>query len=143
MAIKQISVFLENRPGTLLKMTGALAAKGIDMRALSLAETKDFGIVRLIVDDVFKAATVLKDADFINSLTDVVGVMIPDEPGGLDKVLRILADAAINVEYMYAFLGGKNDHAYMIFRVADARKAESALGGKGIKIVTQEEIAEL
>ena len=95
------------------------------------------------MDDVFKAATVLKDADFINNLTDVVGVMIPDEPGGLDRVLRVLAEASINVEYMYAFLGGKSDHAYMIFRVADPRAAESALGGRGIKIVTQEEIAEL
>ena len=144
MAIKQISVFLENRPGTLLKMTGALAARDIDMRALSLAETKDFGIVRLIVDDVFKAVDALKEADFISSLTTVVGVMIPDEPGGLDKVLRVLADARINVEYMYAFLGGaRSDHAYMIFRVADARAAENALGGKGIRIVTQDEIADL
>lgn len=144
MAIKQISVFLENRPGTLLKMTGALAARHIDMRALSLAETKDFGIVRLIVDDVFKAVDALKEADFISSLTTVVGVMIPDEPGGLDKVLRVLADAGINVEYMYAFLGGaRSDHAYMIFRVADAQAAENALGGRGIRIVTQDEIADL
>ena len=142
MAIKQISVFLENKPGTLLKMTGVLAENKIDMRALSLAETKDFGIVRLIVDDVYTASTVLKDKNFISILTDVVGVLIPDEPGGLDKVLRVLAGANINVEYMYAFLGGRNlNRACMIFRVGDSRAAESALGAKGIKILSQEEIA--
>ena len=142
MAIKQISVFLENKPGTLLKMTGVLAENKIDMRALSLAETKDFGIVRLIVDDVYTASTVLKDKNFISILTDVVGVLIPDEPGGLDKVLRVLACANINVEYMYAFLGGRNlNRACMIFRVGDSRAAESALGAKGIKLLSQEEIA--
>ena len=142
MAIKQISVFLENKPGTLLKMTGVLAENKIDMRALSLAETKDFGIVRLIVDDVYTASTVLKDRNFISILTDVVGVLIPDEPGGLDKVLRVLAGANINVEYMYAFLGGRNlNRACMIFRVGDSRAAESALGAKGIKLLSQEEIA--
>ena len=139
MAIKQISVFLENRPGTLLKMTGALAAQGIDMRALSLAETKDFGIVRLIVDDVFKAATVLKDADFINSLTDVVGVMIPDEPGGLDRVLRVLAEANINVEYMYAFLT-KSDSAYLVIRVEDADAVEAALRARSIPLLQEEDV---
>ena len=142
MAIKQISVFLENKPGTLLKMTGVLAENKIDMRALSLAETKDFGIVRRIVDDVYTASTVLKDKNFISILTDVVGVLIPDEPGGLDKVLRVLAGANINVEYMYAFLGGRNlNRACMIFRVGDSRAAESALGAKGIKLLSQEEIA--
>ena len=142
MAIKQISVFLENKPGTLLKMTGVLAENKIDMRALSLAETKDFGIVRIIVDDVYTASTVLKDKNFISILTDVVGVLIPDEPGGLDKMLRVLAGANINVEYMYAFLGGRNlNRACMIFRVGDSRAAESALGAKGIKLLSQEEIA--
>ena len=142
MAIKQISVFLENKPGTLLKMTGVLAENKIDMRALSLAETKDFGIVRLIVDDVYTASTVLKDKNFISILTDVVGVLIPDEPGGLDKVLRVLAGANINVEYMYAFLGGRNiNRACMIFRVGDSRAAENALGTWGIKILSQDEIA--
>lgn len=144
MAIKQISVFLENKPGTLLKMTGVLAESNIDMRALSLAETKDFGIVRMIVDDIYTATTALKDADFISSMTDVVAVLIPDEPGGLDKVLRVLNEAGVNIEYMYAFLGGKNiDDAYMIFRVGDTKAAETALKAKEIKVVTQEEIAEL
>ena len=144
MSIKQISVFLENRPGTLYNMTGVLAQNDIDMRALSLAETSEFGIVRLIVDDVYKAATVLKDAGFVHSITPVLGVVIPDEPGGLNRVLFELTDARVNVEYMYAFLGGKNvDHAYMIFRVQDEKLAAAALTAKGIRLVDQEEIAEL
>ena len=144
MSLKQISVFLENKPGTLLTMTGVLAQNHIDMRALSIAETKDFGIVRMIVDDVYATATVLKDAGFINSLTPVLGVVIPDEPGGLDQVLRVLAGAQVNVEYMYAFLGGKNvDHAYMIFRVQNEAAAVAALAAKGIRVVDQDEISQL
>ena len=144
MSLKQISVFLENKPGTLHTMTTALAQNGVDMRALSLAETKDFGIVRLIVDDVYAATTVLKDAGFIHSLTPVLGVAIPDEPGGLDQVLQLLAENKVNVEYMYAFLGGKNvDHAYMIFRVQNEAAALAALAAKGIHVVDQEEISQL
>ncbi len=143
MSVKQISVFLENRPGSLVKMTGVLAAHNIDMRALSLAETKDFGIVRMIVDDVYSATRVLKEEEFIASLTPVLAYAIPDEPGGLNKILEAFSEAQINVEYMYAFLGGNADHAYMIFRVADADAAEQVLGQKGFKCVTQEELSDL
>ena len=142
--IKQISVFLENKPGSLYAMTGVLAQHQIDMRAFSLAETSDFGIARLIVDDVYKTATVLREAGFINKITPVLGVAIPDVPGGLNKVLQVLTDAKVNVEYMYAFLGGKGvDHAYMIFRVEDAASASAALAQRGIKTVEQEEIDKL
>ena len=146
MALKQISVFLENKPGTLSEMTGALAAAGIDMRALSLAETKDFGIARLIADDVYKASNALKDAGFVNSLTSVVGAMIPDEPGGLDKVLKIFHEANINLEYMYAFLGGDSvDHAYMIFRVGKEmeKEADAVLTAHGIRVLTQEDVNQI
>jgi len=144
MNIKQISVFLENKAGTMLELTKVLADKQIDMRALSLAETSDFGIVRLIVDDVYSASTVLKDAGFIHSVTSVLGVCIPDEPGGLNKVLQVMADAGINVEYMYAFLGGASaEHAYMIFHVQDTKAAAAALRSKGVKLVEQEEISQL
>ena len=144
MSIKQISVFLENKPGKLKNMTGVLAQADIDMRALSLAETKDFGIARIIVDDVFEAVNVLKDADFVASLTSVLAVAVPDEPGGLDKLLQIFSDAQVNIEYMYAFLGSKDTkHAYMIFRVADTKSAESKLTGKGLKILTQEDICQI
>ena len=144
MSIKQISVFVENKPGALYALTAVLAQGQIDMRALSLAGTSEFGIVRLIVDDLYKATTLLKDAGYVHSLTPVVGVAIPDVPGGLNRVLQVLTDAKVNVEYMYAFLGGKDvDHAYMIFRVADERAAESALAARGIQVLDQEKIASL
>ena len=144
MSIKQISVFVENKPGALYAMTGVLAQNKVDMRALSLAETKDFGIVRLIVNDLYKATTLLKDAGYVHSLTPVVGVAIPDVPGGLNRVLQVLTDAKVNVEYMYAFLGGKDvDHAYMIFRVADDKAAETALASRGIQVLDQEQVERL
>jgi hypothetical protein len=144
MSIKQISVFLENRPGKLKEMTAVLAAHDIDMRALSLAETKDFGIARLVVDDVFNAVNILKEANFVASLTSVLAVAVPDEPGGLDKLLQIFTEAKVNIEYMYAFIGGADaKHAYMIFRVADTKAAEVSLAGKGLKIMTQEDIEQI
>ena len=141
MSIKQISVFLENKPGALYAMTGVLAQNGVDMRALSLAETKDFGIARIIVNNLYEATSVLKDAGYVHSLTPVLGVAIPDTPGGLNKVLQIITNAGINVEYMYAFLGGKHvNRAYMIFRVEDVEGATSALTEHGISTVAQDEI---
>ena len=144
MAIKQISVFLENKPGSLQAMCQVLADHTIDMRALSLVETRDFGIARIIVDNVLETATVLKDAGFVNRLTPVIAVCIPDEPGGLNRVLEIFTAQGVNLEYMYAFLGGPADHAYMIFRIGENEKtAEAALTANGIRIVTQEDIADL
>ena len=144
MSMKQISVFVENKPGALYALTAVLAQGQIDMRALSLAETKDFGIVRLIVNDLYKTTTLLKDAGYVHSLTPVVGVAIPDVPGGLNRVLQVLTDARVNVEYMYAFLGGKDvGHAYMIFRVADDKAAETALASRGIQVLDQEQVERL
>jgi len=111
------------------------------MRALSLSETEGFGIVRIIVDDVYDTATILKDAGYINKINHVVVVSIPDEPGGLSKVLGILNDEGINIDYMYAILGGKAaNEALMVFRVDDYKKAEIELRKKGVKILTQEDI---
>jgi len=144
MSLKQISVFVENKPGKMQHLTQVLADHNVDMRALSLAETSDFGIVRIIVDDVYAAATMLKDEGFIHSITKVLGVAIPDEPGGLNAVLAILSEAQINVEYMYAFMGGKNaEHAYMIFRVEDPKAAVAALAAKGVSCVDQDELAQM
>jgi len=144
MSIKQISVFLENKPGTLDDMTAVLADNNIDMRALSLAETEGFGIVRIIVDDVYEASNVLKDAGFVNKLTKVIAVAIPDEPGGLHKVLSVLRAEGININYMYASLGGKDsDHAYMIFKVADQKAAISVLQKGGIHVADQDEISDM
>ena len=144
MSIKQISVFVENKPGSMSAMTSVLAENDIDMRALSLAETGDFGIVRVIVKDLYKATTVLKDAGYIHSLTDVLGVKIPDAPGGLNKVLTILEGKGVNIDYMYAFLGNvATKHAYMIFRVEDVADAQSALVAEGIHMITEEDIEKL
>ena len=144
MNINQISVFLENKPGALYGMTGVLAQHGVDMRAFSLAETSDFGIARIIVDNVYAAANVLKEAGYVYSLSPVLGVAIPDTPGGLNKILQVLTDAKVNVEYMYAFLGGKDtEHAYMIFRVEDNAAASAALAERGIRVVDQEEMTNL
>ncbi len=141
MSIKQISVFVENKPGAMSAMTAVLAENNIDMRALSLAETADFGIVRIIVDNVYTATTVLKDAGYIHSVTSVLGVRIPNVPGGVNKVLNILTEAEVNVEYMYAFLGKKEkNHAYMIFRVQDDALATAALMAQGITTLNQEDI---
>ena len=144
MNIKQISVFVENKPGAMNAMTNVLAENNIDMRALSLAETKDFGIVRIIVDNVYAATTVLKDAGYVHSVTPVVGVAIPDTPGGLNRVLQVLAAVGVNVEYMYAFLGGKDaEHAYMILRVEDPNAAAAALAAQGIHTVYQEHMDQI
>jgi len=141
MSVKQISVFLENSPGELCAMTKVLAENDIDMYAFSLAEASDFGIARIIVDDVYKTTTVLRDAGYVNSVTKVLGVAVPDVPGGLSGVLAILSEAGINVEYMYAARGGKaGESAYMIFRVADYAKAAALLTGKNIRLVEQDEM---
>ena len=144
MAIKQISVFLENRPGMLDAMTAVLANAGISLRALSLAETKDFGIVRMIVTDVYETATVLKDNEYIFSMTPVVAVMIPDVVGGLNRVLNALTEAKVNLEYMYSTLTGKESgNAYMILRVEDVAKTEEALRAGGFKLADQESMSDL
>ena len=144
MSIKQISVFLENKPNTLQTMCEALAEGHIDMRALSLAEAGDFGIARIIVDKLYEATQLLKDAGFVCTVTPVVAAQIPDTPGGLGKVLAGIGAVGINVDYMYAFLGGSEaEHAYMIFKTADAAKAAAALAAKGINVLDQEDIEAL
>lgn len=143
MSVKQISVFLENKPGSLAEMTKVLADSGIDMRAFSLAETSDFGIARVIVDDLYKTTTVLRDAGFVHTVSSVLAVAIPDVPGGLSQVLQVLSEEGTNVEYMYAFLGGKAGSAYMIFKVAGHHRAAAALTAKNIRLVDQEELSEL
>ncbi len=143
MSVKQISVFLENRPGALLGMTRVLAERGVDMRAFSLAESSDFGIARIIVNDVEKTAAILTEAGFVHNVTPVIAVSITNRPGGLNNALTALSEAGVNVEYMYAFVGGNRDNAYMIFRVADDEKAAAALRGAGIQLAEQEELANL
>lgn len=141
MSIRQISIFLENKPGELSGMTDLLANNGIDMRALSLAETTDFGILRLIVNDVRKAARILSEADVIVNCSEVLAFAVPDEPGGLNNLLKKFNDASVNIEYMYAFLGSADTgSAYMIFKVTDTEQSEAALLSLGLTPLTQEEI---
>ena len=141
MSVNQVSVFLENKPGTLNKLTEVLAKHNINIRALSLADTSEFGIVRMLVNDVFEATNVLKEENFVASVTPVLAYEISDETGSLNKLLESFSAANINVEYMYAFAGKQN--AYMIFRVKDTKNAENILKGKGLKSLIQEEIAEV
>ena len=141
MSVKQVSVFLENKGGTLVHVTEALYGSHVDIRALSLAETTDYGIVRLMVNDAYTAVTVLKDAGFVATLTPVVAASIPDEPGGLNRILKVLCQASINVEYMYASLGGeKKGDAYMIFRVSDEKNTEKVMLENGIHVLSEEEL---
>jgi len=141
MSVNQVSVFLENKPGTLKKLTEVLANHSINIRALSLADTSEFGIVRMLVNDVYEATNVLKEENFVASITPVLAYKISDATGSLDKLLQAFSDSSINVEYMYAF-AGKND-AFMIFRVKDTKNAETTLKSHGLKSLTQEELAEV
>ena len=143
MSVKQISVFLENRPGSLSHLTKVLGDNGIDMRAFSLAEASDFGIARIIVDDVFATTTILRDAGFVHSISPVLAVALSDTPGGLHQALQALESAQVNIEYMYAFLGGKANSAYMIFRVTDEKAASAALKTASVRLVDQEELTDL
>ena len=140
MSIKQISVFLENKPGKLFELTKLLADNGIDMRALSIAETTDFGIARLIVGDAYGAARVLREGQFIAQYSDVLAFAVPDEPGGLHRLLGAFNDAQVNIEYMYAVLGGEKGRAYMIFRVTDTEAAERALTERGLQPLAPEDM---
>ena len=139
MSVNQVSVFLENKPGTLNRMTEVLATNKINIRALSLAETGEFGIVRMLVNDVFDAVNVLKENNFVATLTPVLVYAIADEAGYLNNLLNNFSEADVNIEYMYAFAG--KERAYMIFRVNDTKKAESLLNSKGLRSLTQEGIS--
>ncbi len=143
MTVKQISVFVENKPGKLAELTDYLHQHEIDMRALSIAEAQDFGIVRMIVDDAYKTSQVLKEAGYVVSITPVLAVEMSDEPGSLYRILKILGDGGVNLDYTYAFLSQKAATAYMILRVADNEKAIDVLGKSGIRPVCQDTIADL
>ena len=138
MSARQISVFLENKPGTLKQLTAALTKANINIRALSVADTKDFGIVRLLVHDTFNATSVLNEAGFITSIKPVLVYKIADEAGSLDKVLQNFEDLSINIEYMYAFAG--RSVAYMVFRVGDTKEAEAKLRKFGLVSLTDEDL---
>ena len=136
MIIKQLTVFAENKIGYLSEITEILAKSDIDMKALSIADTKDFGILRLIVDKPDKALSALNGHGFLGTITEVVGVEISNETGALSKALLSLAEKAINVEYLYAFLSGNIDSAYVVIKATDNRAAEKILKEKGFKEIS-------
>lgn len=138
MTIKQISVFLENRPGKLAEFAAVLSAQKINLRAISVAESADFGIVRIIVDDVFNAVTILKSENYVCTITDVLAVEVRDEPGMLANMIGVLGTEGINIEYMYTILGKKSDVAYMIIRTNNDSEAVKILEAKGFKLASLE-----
>jgi len=135
MKVEQISVFLENKPGALADVTRILGESGVNIRALSLADTKDFGILRLIVNDNEKAKDVLGPRGFTVRKTEVVAVEVPDRPGGLAEILKVLAEANINVEYLYAFVQQSGENAIIIFRFDETDRAIAALAQKKVRIL--------
>ncbi|MCF8037286.1 MAG: ACT domain-containing protein [Desulfobacteraceae bacterium] len=135
MQAEQISIFLENKAGRLSEVTGILSENGVNIRALALADTTDFGVLRLIVDDNSKAEQVLKQGGFTVRKTKVVAVEVQDQPGGLHSILDILHRAEINVEYMYAFVRQSGNNAVMIFRFDQPDEAIRVLSDNGISVI--------
>ena len=143
MAIKQLTVFVQNKKGTVVSVTDILSKNNINLRALSIAETQDFGILRLIVNDEKAAEKVLAENGYLIKVIDVVGVKIGDEPGKLTSALDVLDKADINVEYLYAFMARTEKHAYVVLRVEDNAEAEKVLADAGFKIITEADINKL
>ncbi|HEU18947.1 MAG TPA: ACT domain-containing protein [Deltaproteobacteria bacterium] len=141
--LQQISVFLDNRPGTLSEVARYLADRGINLRALSLAETRDFGTVRLIVADTKTCSDALSNSGYHHIITDVIAVAVEDRPGGMADVLELLAEELIDVEYVYATVMTVDSHAIIILRVNDTLKAGMILASKGIRLMKEKEIASL
>ena len=140
MSVYQISVFLENRAGQLAEITKDLAEHSVDLRALSIAETADYGILRLIVDDTVQASAVLQDHEYVYSMTPVIVVGVDDAVGGLAPVLGILAKAEIDVEYMYSLFTHQEGKAYMVFRTSDEKKFIEQLSAHGITPVDKADL---
>ena len=143
MAIKQLTVFVQNQKGSIVAVTDILAKNNINIRALSIAETEDFGILRLIVNDEKAAEKVLLEQGYLIKVVDVAGVKIGDEPGKLTAALDVLDKANINVEYLYAFMARTEKHAYVVLRVEENDIAESALEKAGFKLITEADINKL
>lgn len=143
MALKQLTVFVENKQGTLVNVTDILAAQSVNIRALSIAETEGYGILRLIVDNEAKAEKLLAEAGYLIKITEVVGVKIGDAPGKLSYVLRTLADAGINMEYLYAFMARTERHAYVVLRVENNEATEAVLENAGLHIITDADVNKL
>jgi len=139
-AIKQISIFMENKPGRMARVAKTLSDADVNMRALTIAEAGDFGVVRMVVDDTEKGYKVLRDAGFTVSETDVLAVEIQDTPGGLYKIVKTLGENEINMDYAYAFVTAKAERAMLILRVDDTKRAAQVLQEAGVRLATRVEI---
>lgn len=143
MSLKQLNIFVQNKKGALVEITEALASHGVNIRALSIADTEEFGILRLIVNDNETASKILSDKEYLIKITEVVGVKIGDAPGKLSTALEVLDKENINVEYLYAFMARTEKHAYVVLRVADNALAEEALEKAGYHMITDADINKL
>ena len=143
MAIKQLTVFVQNKKGTVVSITNILSKNNINLRALSIADTEEFGILRIIVNDNETAVRKLTEEGYLIKTTDVVGVKIGDEPGKLSKALAVLDKNGINLEYLYAFMARTEKHAYVVLRVADNSAAEAALKNEGFPLITDADVCKL
>ena len=140
MHIHQISVFLENRAGQLAEITSLLAKENVDIRAISIAEAADYGLARMIVDDSHKASSILLQHGDILSMTPVWAVEVPDRPAGLSELLTVLADAHVDVEYMYSLFTHRDGYAYMIMRISDEPRFLAALGDRKIRVMSKTDL---
>lgn len=140
---KQLSLFLENKSGRLAEVTRIIADVNVDILAMSIADTTNFGILRLIVDDIDKAAKALQANGLAVKISDVIAIEVPDKPGGLANVLQIIDQANIGIEYMYAFIGKNSSVAHVILKIKDAEKVTSILKEKGIKLISSDCITEI
>jgi hypothetical protein len=140
MKIHQLSLFVENRPGKMTAPCSLLAASGVDIRTLSLADTQRFGILRMIVDNWEKAKSVLEEAGCVVKVTEVVALEVPNRPGGLSEVLQVIDRLGVNIEYMYAFASGRGDRAVLIFRFNDPDSAVLGLQAAGVSVVPSAEL---
>ena len=141
--VRQISVFVENKPTKLAEAMKLLKNSKINIRAMALADTKDFGILRLIVNDTEKTVDILRGASYAVTVTEVVAISIPDSPGQLSRVLDVLGDSGVNIEYLYAFIGKSDRSVSFVIRVDDNDNASSALNDAGIIQLTENDIAEM
>ncbi len=140
MKVKQISIFIENKSGRLAEVTRLLGEKGVNIQALSLADTSDFGILRLLVDNTDVALETLKEGGFTVNKTEVVAVEVPDQPGGLCEILQVLDKTEVNVEYMYAFVARNVGNAVIIFRFDEIDSAIETLQNEGVNLLTREQL---
>lgn len=143
MRVVQLSVFVENQPGRLASVAKTLGDAGINIMAMTIAETREFGVVRMIVGDYEKGMRVLKDANFTVTTTNILAIEVDDKPGALASVLNAFTENGLNIEYMYAFVAKRSDAAILVFRFDDTQKAIDALAGSDVKVLTNDQIVAL